>query len=339
MHLEDAAVPLPRIGKSTLISALVCAGVCVMCMKAGFLTLLFLVPLGVCSIVFGPAAAWLGCVFAVLGNGVLALGFSLQRGAGLAGAAPDLLVFTVLVLGFTWIMAGNPLAGRWMPPLRTVFRFAAASLAGSLAFMGLLLAPGSDNGFAGLSHAQLEAITAGFIASSGTDAARQALLESLLTPDNLTVMLTAFVLRGGALLSAFFLYFFSRQAALIFARLFRRQGSNDLISFIAPRNTIWVLTLCLPVILIGRALSLTIIEVAAWNLLVICVIMFLAQGGGVVFYNLARRPMPLMLRLLCGLAFVFLLISPGINLFVIGLLVLIGIAENWLPLRGMRNEK
>jgi hypothetical protein len=39
------------------------------------------------------------------------------------------------------------------------------------------------------------------------------------------------------------------------------------------------------------------------------------------------------MRLLGSLLFVFLVFSPGFNLAAIAALVLLGIAENWLPLR------
>jgi hypothetical protein len=67
--------------------------------------------------------------------------------------------------------------------------------------------------------------------------------------------------------------------------------------------------------------------------------MFLAQGGGIVLFNLARRPMPALIRLLCALAVVFVVFSPGLNVFAIGVLVLLGIAETWLNLRKKSEER
>jgi len=147
------------------------------------------------------------------------------------------------------------------------------------------------------------------------------------------------IMRGGAVVSAFFVFFYSRHLAFILARLFRRKGGNvsgDLIGFHAPRRAIWVLSLCLPVILLCRAVSLGAIEVAAWNLLVICVIMFFAQGGGIALFYLARRPMSVIMRLLCGALLVCVIFSPGINALAAAMLILLGIAENWLPLRAER---
>ena len=73
-------------------------------------------------------------------------------------------------------------------------------------------------------------------------------------------------------------------------------------------------------------------------MLIICVMIFLAQGGGIVMFTLARRPMSPIMRLLCGIAIVFFLFSPGLNFLAIGALVILGLAENWLPMRVLKQE-
>jgi len=334
MYLEEpAGKPVcgskpASIGKKTLISALVCAAVCVALVRTGFFMLFFLVPLGVCAVVFGPVAAWLGALFAVLGNGVWLALISLRYG-GPSINSLNMLYFAVVSLGFTWIMAGNPPESRWIPAIprvRTLFRFTAASIAGALAYMGLTFLFDGGYGF----RSQIEAVASLF----GTEAAQQAFQEQM--PDTMVEVISALVLRGGAVFSAFFMFFYSRQLAFVLVRLFKRRGSarGDLIDFHAPRRAIWVLSLCLPVILLCRVVSLGMIEIAAWNILVVCVIMFLAQGGGIALFYFARRPAPMMVRLLGIVAFVFVIFSPGVNMLAALTLILLGIAENWLPLRG-----
>jgi hypothetical protein len=337
MYLKEPAGRvdlLPRIGKAALIPALICGGASVLLMRAGFFTLFFLVPLGMCAVAFGPVAAWVGAVCAVLGNGVWSVGFSLRY--GLSSAGLDTLYFAVLSLGFTWIMTGNAIFPS-MPPVRTAFRFVAASAAGALVFLLMIFSLGNDEVFSAALRSQIEAVASSYILSSGADAAQQALLGQMLTADRVIDVFLMVILRGGALFSAFSLFFFSRQFAFILARLFRRQGGSaagDLIGFFAPRRTIGVLSLCLPVILLCRMISLKTVEIAAWNLLVICAIMFFAQGGGIVLFKLARRPM--IMRLLCGLLIACVVFSPGLNVLAVGILILLGIAENWLPLRAKK---
>jgi hypothetical protein len=343
MYLEEpatgkAAVPLPRFSSAVIVPALVCGALCIFLMRAGFFTLFFLVPLGVCAAVFGPVAAWLGAVCAALGNGVWLAGLSLRY--GLFNAGLDTLYFAVLLLGFTWIMTGNA-AFPSMPPVRTAFRFIAASAAGALVFLAMIFSLGNDEAFSAMLHSQIEAVTSAYIASSGADAAHQAFLEQLLTADRIIEVFLTIILRGGALFSAVFLFFFSRQMAFILARLFRRQGGsagNSLTGFHAPHKTLMVLSLCLPVVLICRVIPLELVEIAAWNILVICATMFFFFCIGIVLFALSRRPLSLIMRVFCVLLVVCVIFSPGINVFAAGILILLGIAEYWLPLRVKKQE-
>jgi hypothetical protein len=328
MYPDDSAVALPRIGKETFIPALIGAIVCVFLMRTGFLAFFFLVPLGVCAVVYGPVVAWLGFMFSLIGNGILAAGFSLHYGTGLASFGLNVLYFTVLSLGFTWMMAGNP-AIVGIPAIRTVFRFIAAAVAGALVFLAVIFSRDGNE--------MLSAII--------RETAQQAFMEHRFTEDQLVGMFTTLILRGGALLSAFFLFFFNRQTAVIIARLVgrhRRQqtgsAAGDLMGFHVPRKTIGVFSVCLPVILLCRFISLETVEIAAWNVLVVCAILFFAQGSGIVLCYLARRPMSLIMRLFCIALFLGVVISPGLNLMAVVALLLLGIAENWLPLRAAKNK-
>ena len=351
VHRESPALSMLR-DRTLLVPALACASVCVVLMQMGLLSLFFLVPLGFSAVAYGAAVAWLALILAAIGNAVLTAVFS--HGLGLAGIGMDVLHFTVFALGFTWLMAGNPpwlvrqpVAGQLppgdsapaVPHVRTLFRFVAASVAAALMFMGMIHWFGRD-GFQALAN-RLEPLFAAYIASAaGGDAVRQSLLENAFTPERIIEMVLAVSFRGGALLSAVFLLFFSRQMAFLLARLFRRNGAGtgDLTGFFAPRRAVWVFSASLPAILLSRALSIQAVELAAWNLLVICGLMFLAQGGGIVLFNLARRPMPLLARMLLGVLFVIVVFSPGINFFAFGALLILGIAENWLPMRVAKQD-
>jgi len=332
--------PALRGGKSLLVSVLICAALCAALMRTGFFSLFFLVPLGFCSAAFGPVAAWNSFVFAALSNAILSIGFSIHYGSGFAGvnlaeAGLEILFFTTLALGFTWIMAGNPWPS--MPRARTAFRFIAASLAGSVVLLGMIYSLGKNENFIELARSQIEAVSSGLITSSADAEA----MERLLVPEKIIETVFSISFRGGALVSMFFLFFISRQAAFILVRLIMRRQENvngDLIRFHAPRSSIWVFSFCLLVIVACSVFSMKYLEITAWNLLVICAIVFLAQGGGIVLHYLARRPVSTFMRLLGGLLFVFLVFSPGVNLAVIAALILLGIAENWLPLRVSKEQ-
>ncbi|MCL1837328.1 MAG: YybS family protein [Treponema sp.] len=329
---KAAALPLSR----ETVSALVCAGICVVMMRLGLFHFFFLLPLGFCHAAFGAAAAWLGFVFAALGNAVLAVGISLRSGAGLAGAVWDSLYFGILVLGFTWVMAGNPPTMPAAPRVRTAFRFIAASAAGAAVFLVMIYSLGGEEGLYSVLRSPIEAVTSMYIDSSGADAAQRSYMEYNLTPDRLIDTFLTIALRGGSLITAFFLFFFSRQGSYIIARLFRLRGAKkdgDLEGFYAPRKVLWVLIICLPAVVIFKAISLDVLEIIAWNVLVICAVVYLAQGGGIALFTFTRRPMPGIMRLLIGLLSAIVVFSPGLNLLAVGALILLGIAENWLPLR------
>jgi hypothetical protein len=329
-------------GRKLIVPVLVCAALCLALDRAGFFSLFFLVPLGFCAVALGPAAAWICFAISALGNGLLSAWFSVRygqaAGAWMVNAGFEALFFTVQALGFTWIMTGNPpFLLRFLPRVRTAFRFIAASIAGSIVFLVRISSISKDGNFLALVGAQIEAVYSGIIASYGGDAASQEALSRLLVPEKIIETILSISFRGAALVTVFFLFFISRQGAFILARLImKKQRNRDLIFFHAPKKIIWVFSLCLPVIVASSVFSLKYIDIAVWNLLVICAIMFLAQGGGIVLHYLARRPMSVFTRLLVSLLFVFLVISPGINLAVIAALVLLGIAENWLPLRNER---
>jgi len=332
------ARPVLSGGKSLLIPVLICAVLCAALIRAGLLSLFFLVPLGFCAAAFGPGAAWLCFIIAAIGNAALSIGFFIRHGLDLADAGLEALFFTVLALGFTWIMAGatHAFSLPFFPRVRTAFRFIAASIAGSLVLLGMIYSMGKDENFIALARSQIEAVSSSLIASSAADPAQQEAMVRALVPEKIIQTIFALSFRGGALVSLFFLFFISRKGAFFMARLImKKQEKGDLIRFHAPQKSIWVLSVCLLVIVACGVFSIKYIDIAAWNILFICAILFLAQGGGIVMHYLTRRgPMPVFMRLLVSLLFVFLIFSPGINLAVVVMLVLLGIAENWLPLRG-----
>jgi hypothetical protein len=94
----------------------------------------------------------------------------------------------------------------------------------------------------------------------------------------------------------------------------------------------------LALVLLSRIFKTAVIETAAWNILVICAMIYLAQGAGIVFFILARRKIPPVSRFLVNLLAVVIFLSPGINAFALAVLILLGIAENWLPLRAVKTN-
>ena len=342
MYPNDSAAPASGGNTAAYAPALVCAAISVVLIRSGFLSFCFLIPLGYSALAYTPATAWLAFGIAASCNAVLSLGLSLYYHTGITGPGLDFLYFTVMAMGFTWIMAGG--TGENGKPafrIRTVYRFIAAAAAGALVFLGVFMGTRTDAGFSGFIQSQTEALASAYIASSDVDAVRRSFLEHWLSPERILEAVTMVVFRGGALASVFLLLFISRQAALVIARLFRRRltPGGDLAGFHAPVHTIWVLSFCLLAILLAQVSGMQMLAIAAWNTLVVCVMLFLAQGGGIILYSLARRPLPPLVRLGFNVLVVIVIFSPVINMLALGGLVLLGIAENWLPLRAPKQNR
>ena len=333
---EDSPVR-PKTGiQPPILPACVCAVLSVIFLRTGLLSFFFLVPLGYSAAAYGPSLSWLVCALAVFINAVAALGLGLYYRGGQAAIVLNILYFTVLSLSFTWVMAGTR-----VKPVRTAWRFIIAAAAGALCFLAALLVSRNDPEIAGLIRSQAEAVSSLYLSAAGTDAVRQSLLQRVLNPETIIQAVTSVALRGGLLASAFFLFFVSRQAAIVTAGIFRRQPRRpgaELAVFYAPPKTIWVLSMALAGILLGNVLKAAALEIAAWNVLVICAILFLAQGGGIVFYTLTHRALPPFSRFLSNVLLIIVIFSPGINVLALVALVFLGIAENWLPLRAANNS-
>jgi len=326
-HPEDRRLVSVKAFKAAAIPAFACALVSVLLMRTGFFLLFFLVPLGFCALAFGAKTAWLSFFFTLSGHAVL----SAVSGIGTSGAVMNILYFAALALGFIWIMAGNPpgRSGMIIPEVRTAFRFIAAAVLGTVPFFIMVVSVGAEN-LAEAITLQGEMLLSGIVPASA--------LEDAGIPQMVMRIMTM-ALRGGMLAWVFAWLFFSRQTALILARLFRRQrenGKGDLPGFHVPRNVIWIFSASILAALFFRAVSLEAMEIAAWNLFIICAVMYLAQGGGIVMFALARRSVPRVFRLLLFILLVITFFSPGINIFVVAALLLLGVAENWLPLRAVK---
>jgi hypothetical protein len=158
-------------------------------------------------------------------------------------------------------------------------------------------------------------------------------MESYLTPERILETLEAMALRGGVVVSCLLFFFISRQISLAAGRIFRHIRVGGVAGFHVESRCIWVLSFSLLAVLFGVWVKITLVEVIAWNILVICIMLYLAQGGGILAYFLSGPAIPPLLRM--GLSFLVLLVflSPGINAFALGALILLGIAENWVPFR------
>lgn len=323
---------------AALLPAVLGAGVSLALARSGVLAFLFLIPLGFLAFSYEPPSAWAAAAFAALGNLFLTLFSVLLREGGLGEALWYILYFSVMALVFVWI-AAPPQTGPPFLRIPAAYRLLVGAAAGALTFLPLLYAAGEGTALSAFIRSQAEAAAALYNSSVSSDVVQQSLSQQYLNADSILAILGAVVIRGGALFSCVLLLFLSRQAALLVSSLFRRRRMNgNITGFHTPPVLIWVLSFSLLAVLLGLNFNIAPLEIGAWNILTLCGILYLAQGGGILAFLLTRMSMPPLLRIALNILVFMVIFSPGINTAALGALVLLGIAENWVPFRAPKSD-
>jgi hypothetical protein len=312
--------------------ALIGAAVSVGLSRSGFLGLLFLLPLGTVAYCYNPKTAWFAAAVAALGNALFIL-----AAAGSYHAQPwalpwaDMLYLTVVIGAFAWITSPPERGGGFLR-IPTAYRIVTGAVATSLALVLALYAARDDQGLRSLFRSQAEMLASLYASASGADEVRRSLTEQYMTADIILEVLRSAALRGGIVASCVALFAMSRQISLIAAFFVRhkRRGAS-LVAFHVRPECVWVLSFSLLAVVGGLGLGIAPLEIAGWNILVLCAILYLAQGGGIAIFFLIRLSPAL--RFALNLGVFALILSPGINAAFMGILILLGVAENWVPFR------
>jgi hypothetical protein len=335
---------IPGDGKPELpvfFPALVGAAVSVGLNRSGFLGFLFLLPIGVNAFCFSAASSWLCAFFAVAGNGLFALWAGVFLHLPFNTLVPDMAYFSVIVFGFAWIAAPLPRFPALFRP-RTAYRLVVSSVAGALAMTLFAYVSGPETGLLAMLRSQAELFVSLYNTSTGADVVEQSLTGHYVNVDNVLAVIEAVSLRGGAVLSCMLLFFVSRQFSLLIARLARRPfPAGNFAGFHTSSRQIWVLSFSLAAVLAGSILgrqsfaqtAALVSEIAAWNILVICVMLYLVQGGAILLHWYSRWAAPPFFKFILNFLFIIVIFSPGINAVFLAVLTLLGIAENWVPFR------
>jgi hypothetical protein len=311
--------------------ALIGAAVSIGLSRSGFLGLLFLLPLGLVAYCYNPKTAWFAALLAALGNAVFILaGFAAAYQAQ-PWALPwaDMLYLGVVIGAFTWV-AAPPAGGAGFLHMPTAYRLVTGAAITSLALGLALYAAREDQG--PLFRSQAELLASLYANASGADEVQRSLTEQYMTADAIMDLLRSVALRGGIAASCVALFTASRQISLIAASFIRRKRTGgSLVSFHVRPECVWVLSFSLLAIVGGLVLGIGALEIAGWNILVLCAILYLAQGGGIAIFFLIRLSPAL--RVVMNLGVLALILSPGVNAAFMGVLILLGVAENWVPFR------
>jgi hypothetical protein len=325
-------MPLVFLGVA-LVPALLSAGISLAAIHSGVLIFFFLVPLGFVAYGYNYRSAWVSALLGVGGNGILFL--------VLPGTAAwlNMFYFTMLLLVFTWIVAppfqAAPFSQKYvLLSLSTAYRLIIGSVIAALTCWCIIDISQDTQGFKDFLLSQAEVFRSLSLTSVGSDVVRRSLLEQQAAPEVLIARLGAVALRGGALAACGLAFFINRQFSLVWVKLIRcRQVGSSMIHFHTAPGLIWVFSLSLLGVLVGTIMNIGPLELGAWNMLTICALLYLAQGGGILLYVLSRMSLPPLIRVGLNILLIVLVCSPNINLLALGCLGLLGIAEHWLPFR------
>ena len=301
--------------------AIVGAAASVACFRSGYLIVLFLLPLAFSAFLGNAKTAWAAGILATVLNFLVLLWFFLYLGENLFLLQWNALYYSVMVLVFTWI---NVPLGRYWEKKEVPFRMTAGAAFCVVLFIPVFLFIMQNSRLLFVIGRQLETI--GSVSSSPG--------QSYPTTEELVSSMIYMILRGGIALSCLVFWWINRQIALLISRLLRRSQvyhSGTIINFRAPFFFVWVISLSLGAILLGRVSKIELLEIGGWNILILSATLFLVQGGSILMHFLVRFP-PLP-RIIINVGIIFLFFRPKINVAILGLLVLLGIMENWVPFR------
>ena len=324
--------------KGKAVPAIVGAGLSLFFIKSGLLFLFFLVPFGVLAYKYGRDITWKGLLLAILGNAVISIMEASAKSVPLASSMWDFFYFVIMASIFVWIIAPPDM---FVPKLSGVARLITGSLAGALFLSILLFRIMASPGFLDFLDSWI-----GFLASSNrSNVARFALFDAM-TAEDFLLFMKAIIVRGGSLITCVFMFFICRQVSVILANInfgsktgaggtkkINSSAVNILSGFHVIPELIWILSLSLLLVVLTRILRLEVPEIILWNILILCFMLYLAQGLGVLQFFLTKPSTPHSLRFFLVILMVVLMFSPFINALLFGGFFLLGIVENWIPMR------
>jgi len=323
--VQDQKLPLNnQLTRSSVITILICASLSMLFMRIGILSLFFLAPLGFAVIATGSifytflAAAAVNAVFS------LAAFSSAENTVSIWFYA---IYVTTLFLAFTWLIGAKN--------LRTLYRLIIASIAGAAALLIEFFS--RDSVFYKTFFDIINLFSESIVSSQGEGiTAVNPIFQDMTDPQEMMNVIVRLMLRGGALSSVLFLLFINRHLSLLIMQFIKKQRvKKSIIDFFAPQNTIWIFSGSLITIMLTGALKIEILEILAWNIFIICIIIYLAQGSAVLTHFLERRGTGFKIGI--TVLIIVLLISP-LMLSVFGALLILGILENWIPFRLKKKE-
>jgi hypothetical protein len=295
----------------------------------GIFSFFFPVPLGVMLFAYKTRLALFAAFIVLAAHGITLAVFSFLSGSPTLD--PSFVwawgSTVALVLLWIWSVSPVPFIGRLSGATRLI-------LGASVMFAFIVFGIGITGGFdfstiyrdfsTRMEDAVSTAVAAyleyGGHALDGIDASR------------ITEMVFAFLSCGGGLACIALFFFVNRQISAALASLFNpSRKTASITDFYTDRRLVWALSFSLLAVASFRQFS--VFTVIAWNVVTICAILYLAQGVAIVFYFLSKSPRTAATRLIHSLLMAVILITPVINMVVCCGVLVLGVAENWVPFR------
>jgi hypothetical protein len=341
---------------------------CVFLLRSGIFALFFLVPLGFISFKYESKTAWTSFAFAALGNAILVIRNQIAGGLPFEAVFWDVIYFTAMIFLFTWMITppsalffgkksfvlhsapglkgaaseipGSPLQSR-------IFRFACASGLGAIMLTVTFYKAVSSPDFYEYLSYMFDTVLSAY-RSSASEVVEIALIDSISAASIIESVKTV-MLRGGSLISCVLLFSVCRQLSFFLVWITSRKkressqrmnflNENSLVAFKVNSQVIWIFSGALFLVVITRIIKLEIPEIVLWNILIFCVILYFAQGLGIIQFFFARPAISPFLRLLLMVFLIVMLFSPVLNAVLLTGFVVLGIAENWVPLRAPKKD-
>jgi hypothetical protein len=333
--IQSAPLPVNRV----FISVIVCACLSVFFRNFFLMSLFYLVPLGYAVLVYGSGKLVFAAVTLVNTVYCIVSG-AIKSGAG--SLPVEILYFTVLFLGFIWIMEGGKLfdfMASENEPLRNIrcaYRFIIASAASAGVFMFYLFRGQEASVYNTMFEGMKELFSSLSNPYGGGENANVSYIQQLLSPQMLETAKNV-LLRGFGVASMFFFFFISRHVAYITVFFRRRQKTQSarLLDFFVPEGTVWVLLSSIALLLASRFFNSEILEIILWNVLTVCGILFLAQGAGILLYILEKRSNTF--KIAVNVLAVILIFSP-FRIIIPAALLLLGVTESWVAFRRPKQQ-
>ena len=317
--------------KAALVPAIIGAVVSLFFIRSGLAVLFFLLPLGFIGYGWGPKTLWPGLFFANLGNCILAFLTGIALRASGIDIFWDVFYFCVTTVAFAWIILPFDEKSSRIPG---AYRLAIGSFVCAFVFLGLFQRAFDNPSFFESIQGQVELIASLYgLGGAGTQSA----LFDPAAVEKIIELIRVVILRGGALFTSVLMFFFNRQFSAFLIRLFGGpRRDNAFVKFHVYPSIMWALLFSFLLIMAANMFGWTAPGIFFWNTLVLCVLMYLAQGYGIIRFFMAKPGFPQWLRFLLPVVFIILLLNPVINTVILALVFCLGIAEYWVSFRNAK---